>query len=215
MGAPCTSRTRISAPSPPFRWMAPARPSRPRSARSPRGRRLRPTARICSSPARSSDHVAMLDARTLKLIKLIPIEGRPRGAQMAADGSVVYVSIEGGGKLAVIDAATGALRPLIDVTGGDKALKPMGIVEAAGGDLFVTTGRARRGRRGRSEGGNRQAPDRRDRRAAVGDRPHRRHARDRQRAIGRRLVHRSRVGQDRPQGPRRRRAVGHRRPHRP
>lgn len=88
-----------------------------------------------------SDHVAMLDARTLKPIKTIPLEGRPRGALMAADGSAVYVSVEGGGQLAVIDATSGAVKSLIDVAGGDKTLKPMGIVEATGGNLFVTTGR--------------------------------------------------------------------------
>jgi YVTN family beta-propeller protein len=88
-----------------------------------------------------SDHVAMLDARTLKLIRTIPLAGRPRGALMAADGGAVYISVEGGGQLAVIDTATGAVRTLIDVAQGDKTLKPMGIVEATGGNLFVTTGR--------------------------------------------------------------------------
>lgn len=89
----------------------------------------------------AADHVAMLDARTLKIIKTIPLEGRPRGALMAADGSVVYVSVEGAGKLAVIDATNGAIKALIDIAQGDKTLKPMGIVEVAGGNLFVTTGR--------------------------------------------------------------------------
>ena len=90
----------------------------------------------------ASDYVAMLDARTLKTIGTIPIEGRPRGLLMSADGATVYVSVESGGRLALISAADGKLEKQIDLAHGDKTLKPMGIVEAPGGHVFVTTGRA-------------------------------------------------------------------------
>ena len=90
----------------------------------------------------ASDHVAMLDARTLRLIRTIPIAGRPRGALMSADGATVFISVESAGKLALVSTADGTVRTLIDLAKGDKDVKPMGIVEAPGGHLFVTTGRA-------------------------------------------------------------------------
>ena len=89
----------------------------------------------------ASDYVAMLDARTLKTLKTIPLEGRPRGALASKDGNNIYVSVEGAGKLAVISAADGVLVRQIDLADGDKAIRPMGIVEAPNGHLFVTTGR--------------------------------------------------------------------------
>jgi len=89
----------------------------------------------------ASDYVAMLDARTLRLIKTIPIAGRPRGLLMSKDGSTVYVSVESGGKLALIGADDGAPQKVIDLAHGDEAVKPMGIVEAGDGHLFITTGR--------------------------------------------------------------------------
>ncbi|WP_162875606.1 beta-propeller fold lactonase family protein [Sphingomonas crusticola] len=89
----------------------------------------------------ASDHVAMLDARTLKLIKTIAIEGRPRGLLMSADGATVYASVESGGRLALISAGDGVVQKQIDLAQGDKSIKPMGMVEAPDGHVFVTTGR--------------------------------------------------------------------------
>ena len=90
----------------------------------------------------ASDHVAVLDARTLQLVDTIPVEGRPRSALMSADGSRAYISVENGGKLAVIATADNRILRQIDLAGRDKTLRPMGMAEAPGGHLFVTTGRA-------------------------------------------------------------------------
>jgi YVTN family beta-propeller protein len=90
----------------------------------------------------ASDTVTMLDSGTLKVRATTAIEGRPRGLLAAADGSVIYVSVELGGKLAMLSARDGKLLKSIDLAAGDKSMRPMGMVEAPGGKtLFVTTGR--------------------------------------------------------------------------
>lgn len=89
----------------------------------------------------ASDHVAVLDARTMKLIRTVRLSGRPRGAVASRDGNSIFVSVEGAGKLAILDAADGKLRKLLDLAKGDKDVRPMGIIEAPDGHLFVTTGR--------------------------------------------------------------------------
>lgn len=89
----------------------------------------------------ASDVVTMLDARTLSPVKTLAIAGRPRTLLTSGDGSVIYAAIETAGQVAVISAANGDLQKLIDVAGGDRAVRPMGLVEARGGrSLFVTTG---------------------------------------------------------------------------
>jgi len=89
----------------------------------------------------ASDYVAMVDARTLKTIKTIPLAGRPRGALMSKDGNSLFVSVEGAGEIAVIATSDGSVQRLIDLAKGDKAVRPMGIVEGPLGHIFVTTGR--------------------------------------------------------------------------
>jgi YVTN family beta-propeller protein len=89
----------------------------------------------------ASDHVAVLDARTLRLIRTIRITGRPRGAVASRDGTRIYISAESAGKLAILSAADGKLEKLLDLAQGDEDVRPMGIVEAPDGHVFVTTGR--------------------------------------------------------------------------
>jgi len=89
----------------------------------------------------ASDHVAMLDARTMKLIRTIRLSGRPRGLLASRDRDRIFASVESAGKLAILSAADGKLLKLIDLAQGDKQVRPMGMIEAPGGHLFVTTGR--------------------------------------------------------------------------
>ena len=90
----------------------------------------------------ASDHVTMLDGRSLQVLRTIPLAGRPRGALMSRDGKSVFISVENAGVIAVISASDGYVRKLIALAPGDKSVRPMGMVEAPGHHLFVTTGRA-------------------------------------------------------------------------
>lgn len=107
----------------------------------PEGAAVTPDGQRLFVACEGSDHVAMLDARTLRLTGTIPFEGRPRGLLMSADGATVFAAIESAGKLAAISTADGKVRFLLDLAAGDDMIKPMGMVEAPDGHLFVTTGR--------------------------------------------------------------------------
>jgi YVTN family beta-propeller protein len=85
----------------------------------------------------------MLDVATMKQHGSVALVGRPRGLLASADGKFVYVTVEFGGKLGVLDAADGHLIRVVDLARGDDKLRPMGMAEAPDGKtLFVTTGRA-------------------------------------------------------------------------
>jgi len=90
-----------------------------------------------------SDYVAQLDAASLRVEKTIAITGRPRSLLLSRDGRTVFVAVETAGKLALLDAETGRLRTLIDLAHGNDSIRPMGLVEAPGGRLYVSTGRGR------------------------------------------------------------------------
>ena len=93
----------------------------------------------------ASDQVAMLDSQSLRPLRKISVKGGPRGLLLSRDGDALYVSVESVGKLAILSAADGKLRKMLDLARGKgegkEDVRPMGMIEAPDGHLFVTTGR--------------------------------------------------------------------------
>ncbi len=66
----------------------------------------RPTAACCSSPPHTGKDLVVLDARTRKVVKRIPIEQHgASGIQMQPDGARVFVACPRDHYVAVVDLA--------------------------------------------------------------------------------------------------------------
>lgn len=89
----------------------------------------------------ASDEVVVLDAASMTIVHRTPIAGRPRTLLTSKDGESIFVTIENAGGVATLSARSGRLLTRSDVSGGNASVRPMGLAQASGADLFVTTGR--------------------------------------------------------------------------
>jgi len=86
-----------------------------------------------------SDRVAMVDPRTLHILRKIRVRGGPRAALAAHDGQHIYIATDNG-RLAIL-SADGKVERTLDLTRDADDVRAAGMVEAPDGHLFVTTGR--------------------------------------------------------------------------
>ena len=86
-----------------------------------------------------SDRVAMIDPRTMRILRRIRVRGGPRAALAAHGGQHVYIATDNG-RLAILGTG-GQVERTLDLTRNAEEVRAAGMVEAPDGHLFVTTGR--------------------------------------------------------------------------
>ncbi len=87
----------------------------------------------------SSSPVVMFDAKTLKVIKTIAVEGRPDGIFFEPSTSRVYVLSHRAPHVTAINAADGTIAGTFDLGGAPNKARPM----ARGGPIFASRTRGR------------------------------------------------------------------------
>jgi len=116
--------------------------SRPRTVAvcdTPEGLALRYDGKVLFVACVDSDRVAMVDPRSLQVLRKIRVRGGPRAALAARDGRHIYIATDNG-RLAILGAG-GKVERTLDLTRDADDVRAAGMIETPDGHLFVTTGR--------------------------------------------------------------------------